>query len=144
MFEWLRLTLERFGVTWWEVLAGLLISVLSFFGSLAVVTWVLVRLPATYFHSAHERDFLVERHRAVRWTGIVAKNLCGLLLVVVGIIMSLPGVPGQGVLTILIGVMLLDFPGKRRLEYGLVSRPQVLRAINGVRGRFGKPPLVLD
>jgi hypothetical protein len=58
--------------------------------------------------------------------------------------MSLPGVPGQGVLTILLGIMLLDFPGKRGLEASIVRRPRVLHAINSVRGRFDKPPLFLD
>jgi hypothetical protein len=46
-------------------------------------------------------------------------------------------------LTILIGVMLLNFPGKRRLERWLVSRPRVLPVINRLRARFGKPPLLL-
>ncbi len=58
--------------------------------------------------------------------------------------MSLPGIPGQGLLTILLGVMLLDFPGKRRLEFKIISRPKVFRAINRLRARFDKPPLVLD
>jgi hypothetical protein len=58
--------------------------------------------------------------------------------------MSVPGVPGQGLLTILIGVMLLDFPGKRRLERWLLRRRGVLAAINKVRARYGRPPLVLD
>jgi hypothetical protein len=40
--------------------------------------------------------------------------------------------------------MLLDFPGKRRLEYRFVSQPRVLQTINQLRGKFGKPPLVLD
>jgi hypothetical protein len=40
-----------------------------------------------------------------------------------GIILALPGVPGQGILTVLIGVMLLEFPGKRRLERAIVGRP---------------------
>jgi hypothetical protein len=53
-------------------------------------------------------------------------------------------VPGQGILNILLGIMLLDFPGKRSLEYRLVSRPQVLSTINKLRHRFGKPKLVLD
>jgi hypothetical protein len=57
--------------------------------------------------------------------------------------MSVPGVPGQGILTILLGIMLLDFPGKRECEYKLVSRPKVLRTINLLRQKFGKPPLVL-
>nr|ALS89658.1 putative transmembrane protein (PGPGW) [uncultured bacterium] len=66
------------------------------------------------------------------------------MLVVLGVVMSIPGVPGQGILTILLGVMLLDFPGKRNFERKLVTRPQVRNAINKLRHRFGKPELVLD
>ena len=76
--------------------------------------------------------------------GAIGVAALGILLVALGILMSIPGVPGQGVLTILLGIMLLDFPGKRRLEHKLVSRPKVLKAINGLRHRFGKPELVLD
>jgi hypothetical protein len=47
-------------------------------------------------------------------------------------------------LTILIGLMLLNFPGKRRLERRLVSRPRILAAINALRAHFGKPALLLD
>jgi hypothetical protein len=144
MFEWLTEKLASFGLSWWQVLAGVLISLVTFVGSIAVVSWVLVKLPANYFHSSHEREFWTDRHLALRLFGIFAKNLFGLVLVFFGIVMSLPGVPGQGVLTILLGVMLLDFPGKRRLEQNIVSRPRVLRAINGLRGRFSKPPLILD
>jgi hypothetical protein len=74
----------------------------------------------------------------------IAKNVLGFILVVVGIMLSLPGVPGQGILTILIGIMLLDFPGKRELERRIVSCPGLFQAINALRRRFGKPPLVLD
>ena len=80
----------------------------------------------------------------VRFLGIAGKNLLGVALVVVGILLSLPGVPGQGILTILLGIMLLDFPGKKKLEHKLVSRPQVRNAINKLRAKFGKPELVLD
>jgi hypothetical protein len=142
--EWMTRFLESWGLTWWQVLAGALISVVTFVASIAVVTVVLVKLPSNYFHSSHEREFLVDRHRALRWAGIVAKNLFGLVLVFFGVVMSLPGVPGQGVLTILLGIMLLDFPGKRDLETKLVGRPKVFRTINRLRERFGKPPLILD
>ena len=80
----------------------------------------------------------------MRYLLIAGKNLLGFVLVVLGIIMSVPGVPGQGILTILLGVMLLDFPGRRRLEHKLVSRPQVLNTINKLRHKFDKPKLVLD
>jgi hypothetical protein len=62
---------------------------------------------------------------------------------VVGSILALPGVPGQGMLTVLIGFVLIDLPGKRRLERKLVGRPRILRAINRLRKRFGSPRLVL-
>jgi hypothetical protein len=75
---------------------------------------------------------------------MVLKNVVGFVVVLLGILMSIPGVPGQGILTILLGIMLLDFPGKRRLEYKLVSRPRVLQTINQLRRRFDKPPLILD
>ena len=58
-------------------------------------------------------------------------------------VLTLPGVPGQGMLTILIGLMLLDVPGKRRLERRIVGRRRILQAINRLRKRFGRPPLVL-
>jgi len=105
----------------------------------------LVQLPASYFQADHPPAFLWQkRHLALRCTPLIAKNLPGVLLVLIGIILSLPGVPGQGILTILIGVMLLNFPGKRHLEQRLVSRPRVFHAVNRLRARFGRPPLVLD
>src|SRR3954447_12150852 len=144
MFDWLTRTINGWGLSWGQVLFGVLFSVATFVISIAVVTIVLVKLPANYFHSSHAREFLVERHPVLRAVGIFAKNLLGLVLVFAGIIMSLPGVPGQGVLTILLGIMLLDFPGKRALETRIVSRPRVYTAVNNLRARFGKLPLMLD
>lgn len=142
MIDWLTQTLTS--ITLRGALLGLLIFLVTFAGSLALVAFLLVKLPATYFQASHGRDFLVDRHRTIRWVGLIAKNIVGLVMVVLGIAMSLPGVPGQGILTILLGIMLLDFPGKRRLEYKLVSRPKVLGTINRLREKFGKPPLILD
>ena len=50
--------------------------------------------------------------------------------------------PGQGVLTILIGVMFINFPGKYRLERWVVMRDPVLKTINRLRQRAGHPPLI--
>jgi len=141
--DWLQDLLNE--MSWLERLAwsgGLFVVTCT--GSLALTTWVLVQLPVNYFCPQHPPAIpSVERHPLVRWTMLGLKNLLGVLLVIAGVLMALPGVPGQGLLTILLGVMLLNFPGKRRLEQKLVSRPRVQRAINQLRGRFGKPPLVL-
>ena len=125
-------------------LLGVVMFVVTFVGSIGVVSLLLVKLPEDYFSTTYDHDFWLDRHPVVRWTGIVVKNVLGFLLVLLGLVMSLPGVPGQGVLTILLGVMLLDFPGKRGLETRIVSRPRVNTAVNALRARFGKPPLLLD
>ncbi len=144
MIDWLMQLLGSWSPTWWGVAGGLLVFLVTFIGSLVVVSVVMIKLPPTYFQSSHARDFLPDRHRAVRWAGLFVKNTIGLLLVALGVAMSLPGVPGQGLLTILLGIMLLDFPGKRRLEQRLLSQPRVLQTINRLRRKFDKPPLLLD
>ena len=126
------------------VLLSILVFVITFGMSLAIVSLVLVKLPATYFKRSHDRTFLAKHPPIIRWLAVLGKNLLGAVLVVIGILLSLPGVPGQGMLTILLGIMLLDFPGKPRFEYWLVSRPKILQGINKLRERFSKPALVLD
>jgi hypothetical protein len=129
--------------TWPAIAVGATIFVGTLLVSMALVVLFLISLPPTYFHRSHERCFMVGQHQALRWIGIIAKNLVGATLVIVGLVMSLPGFPGQGILTLLIGVMLLDFPGKRALEHKIISRPSILRVINRLRAKFSKPPLVL-
>ncbi|HEV2802916.1 MAG TPA: hypothetical protein VGW12_20795 [Pyrinomonadaceae bacterium] len=144
MLDWLKELPNTLGLTGQNMIWVLVFSVVTFVLSIAVTVVVLVKLPDTYFKAEHGREFWVERHPVLRWAGLVLKNLLGLVLVLFGVVMSLPGVPGQGVLTILLGIMLLDFPGKRRLELKLVSRPKVLSTINRIRARFERPPLQLD
>jgi len=52
--------------------------------------------------------------------------------------------PGQGLLTILIGLLLLDFPGKRALELRLLRRPALRGFLDRMRQRRGVPPFVLE
>jgi hypothetical protein len=138
------LTVVFGAITWQSVLLGVLLFLVTFAISLAIVSFIMVRIPADYFQKGRSRKLWTDRHPVVRFLGVFAKNVLGVLLVALGILMSLPGVPGQGILTILMGVMLLDFPGKSNLEHKLVSRPPVLKAINKLRHRFGKPSLVLE
>jgi len=138
------LTVVFGSITWQSVFVAVLLFVVTFTISLAIVSFILVNIPSDYFRKDRPRDLWSDRHPAIRFLGVFVKNLLGAVLVVLGILMSIPGVPGQGILTILLGIMLLDFPGKRDLEYSLVSRPQVLKAINSLRHRFGKDGLVLE
>lgn len=127
-----------------QVLLGLglfLGSLAISFGALAIV---MVKIPANYFSSHYQRDFLPDSSWAVRWGAVILKNIFGVFLILLGIVLSLPGVPGQGILTILLGLIMLDIPGKRPLEARIIKRPAVLSAINNLRARYSKPPLVVD
>jgi hypothetical protein len=142
MNEWIK---DFVGSWSWQ---GLLLTVLIFLGtfaiSLAIVSFILVKLPPDYFKRSGDHQFLEDKPKWVRVLAIVVKNLLGVILVLLGVILSIPGVPGQGILTILLGIMLLDFPGKHRLEYKIVTRPKVRNAIDRLRHKFGKPPLQLE
>ena len=132
------------GLTWQRALLGIVLFLITFTGSLGLVSLILVKLPADYFCSHYDRQLWSGRAPALRIAAAIGKNVLGVLLIVLGIIMALPGVPGQGLLTVLLGVMLVDFPGKDRLEQKLLQRPAIRNSIDKLRARFGKPPLLLD
>lgn len=131
-------------MTWRGVLLGALIFVGTFFINLAIVSFILVKIPANHFSKTRKTKFWSGPHPMLHAAGVVSKNIGGLLLVALGIVLSLPGVPGQGLLTVLLGIMLLDFPGKHRMEQKLLSRPSIVNAINKLRARFGEKPLELN
>ena len=132
-----------FMMTWRSALLGVLLFVVTFAISLAIVSFILIKIPPDYFQEDRPNEFWSGRHPAIRLMGIIGKNILGFLLVALGLVMSIPGVPGQGILTILLGIMLLDFPGRQDLERKIVSQPRVLRSVNKLRHRFGKPELAL-
>ena len=107
--------------------------------SLIMVSAIIVFLPVDYFDEGSRRPLLETSHPVLRYAAVAGKNLVGFLLVLLGIFLAVPGVPGQGLLTILLGLILMDFPGKFRLERWLLRRRGVLRTANAVRRRFGKP-----
>ena len=73
---------------------------------------------------------------------MIAKNVLGYIFVVTGLILLV--LPGQGIFTVLVGVMLLNFPGKHQLARWIIARQPVLRSINWLRRRAGRAALVLD
>ena len=131
-------------LTWRQVLIGAAIFVASFLINLGIVSAILVKLPADHFSKNRKTKFWAGPRPALHAAKVIGKNVAGVLLVALGVVLSLPGVPGQGLLTILLGIMLLDFPGRDRLEQKLLSKPSIVNTINRLRGRFGKSPLVLN
>jgi hypothetical protein len=131
-------------LTWSRVLLGVGVFIASFLISLGAIAIVMVKIPANYFSSHYTQDFMPGSTWFVRWGAVIAKNVFGVFLIILGVLLSLPGVPGQGVLTILLGLIMIDIPGKRPLEAKIIKRPNVLAAVNNLREKYGKPPLVMD
>jgi hypothetical protein len=145
MYHWIRTHLIPDETTpWWLIALVTGATIAMFFGSIALTAWALVRLPADYFRGDKPHNLWAEHHPALRWVLRVGKNLLGVVLIIAGLIMSIPGVPGQGILTTLLGVMLVDFPGKRQCEQWIVKKRRVRASIDRVRAKFGKAPLILD
>jgi len=142
MIDWL----SRFwsSLSWESILIGVGLFLLSLGVSFTAIAVVMVKIPPTYFSLTHRRDFLPNSRWYVRSGAMVLKNLLGVFLIILGIVLSLPGVPGQGILTILLGLIMLDVPGKRPIEARIIQRPAVLAVVNNLRARYGKPPLVMD
>ena len=144
MPDWLtRLLPEGWGATEFLV-ASIALTATTMVVSLISVALIVVRIPTDYFAGDTPPRLWADRHPLVRWPLLIFKNLLGVTLVALGAVMALPGVPGQGILTMLIGAMLINFPGKRKMERWLIGRRGVLTAINKIRGRYGRPPLQLD
>ena len=133
IIEWFR---AHDSLMYWSALG----SATTFVGSLIIVPILVIRIPDDYF--------LARRRRVSHWRRLhpvpgiallVLKNVCGIVFIVAGIAMLV--LPGQGILTILIGVMLVNFPGKYRLERRFIRVRLVARSINWMRSRAGRPPL---
>jgi len=120
------------------------VATVTFFASLILVVIVLSRLPATFFLDSHDRGFWIDHHPLLRITAIVLKNLLGIAIVAFGLFLSVPGIPGQGILTILLGLVLIDFPRKRKWERKLLGIPRIRRAVDHLRRRAGRPPFLLE
>ncbi len=127
-----------------QVLVGVGLFFLSLGVSFAAIAIVMVKLPENYFSSHYQQDFMPGSSWIVRWGVVIAKNIFGVFLIGLGIVLSLPGVPGQGILTILLGLIMIDIPGKRPLEARIIKRPTVLAAVNKLREKYGKPPFLMD
>ncbi len=111
--------------------------VLSIIGCAAMITY----LPPDYFNEAKQIRQI--KNPVLRVMFSTLKNLIGFMLIVVGALLAVPGVPGQGLLTILTGLIISDFPGRKRLAHRIIRIPAVLLAANKIRTNFGRLPLVI-
>jgi len=117
----------------WIAILSALTAIFTFIGFTAFI----VSLPPDYFR--HKTHISRIRNPIIRISLRVLKNVVGAITIIAGLVMTIT--PGQGLVAILVGVILCDFPGKRKLERKLIARPLVLNTLNRIRARFKRPPI---
>ena len=122
----------------WAGIASLMVFILS----LLAMPWLVAQIPEDYFLPKKRQPTQWKKlHPVIRLLALMGKNLIGYGLIVAGVLMLF--LPGQGVLTLVMGLLLVDYPGKFRLERKLVKTPAIFNSLNWLRRKAKKPPLVM-
>ena len=71
---------------------------------------------------------------------LLLRNIGGIFFLTAGFAMLF--LPGQGLLTILLGLLLLTFPGKQTMINFLIAKPSLQHSLDWIRKKSGKPPFI--
>ena len=127
MWDWLlRHTFEI------ALASGIMLAV-----SVIAVPWVILRLPVDALQRPNPLKSYQRRHPILRALLFAVRNAIGLPLLILGVFMLVA--PGQGLLTILLALGIMEFPGKWRLEHAILERKSVFRTLNWIRRKGHKP-----
>lgn len=120
-----------------QILAAL--SALTFCISILCIPLLVARLPTDYFSlSRKPRSGTARTPTATTLVVLLLRNTIGLLLVFAGIVMLF--LPGQGLITMVIGIAVMSFPYKRRLLSTFTRPPSVRKSLNWIRTKMKKEP----
>ncbi|MBN1607590.1 MAG: hypothetical protein JW940_13215 [Polyangiaceae bacterium] len=117
----------------------IVVSLALLVGSALAVPWLARRLPADYLLVTRRPAPSAGAAHPYRLLLRVTKNLLGAVLLLLGVAMLV--LPGQGLLTMALGLVLLDFPGRRKAVRAVLGLAPVLGGLNRLRNRAGLPPL---
>jgi hypothetical protein len=115
-------------------------SLLSLIVGLVLVPLLILRIPTDYFVYRRRHFAATRPHLLVHIVLTGAKNLLGAVFLVTGV--ALLVLPGQGLITLFTGLIIMNYPGKFEFERWLVRRPHVLPALNWLRARYRRKPLL--
>ena len=135
MWDWIREQGDLFA------LLGAASAVMLLASAIAV-PWIVLRLPADALRRPNPLDAWGKVHPVLRVLVILGRNIVGVPLLLIGIALAVPLVPGQGLLTILLALMIMEFPGKWRLEHKFLGSHAVLGLLNWIREKGHKGPLL--
>lgn len=113
-----------------------IVSFVVFVASLLLTPILLGKVPQDYF--VHTNQQKVEIKHLGHLIIVISRTIVGFVLLIAGIIMLVT--PGQGIISILLGLFLMEFPGKRKLELKLINHEPTFKALNWLRGKANKDP----
>ena len=117
---------------------SIFILIVSVFMMVIIISF----LPEDYFKSKNRNlisSVQNSRYPLLKLLVLITKNFFGILLLLSGILMLV--LPGQGILTIITGLVFMDYPGKYKFERKLLKQKGVINSINWIRSRLSKPSL---
>lgn len=105
------------------------------------IGFIIRKIPHDYFLSEKRGMSLYKNKNPFFWFIVLTlKNIIGYCLILGGILMLV--LPGQGLLTILVGLILSDYPGKFKLEKRIIKTNLILKTINWYRNKSNIPPII--
>ena len=120
-------------------IGGLSLLILIF--SIIGLGWFISQIPEDYFiHEKRQADNWDKYSSKTRIVIIILKNFIGIAMLISGLLLLI--LPGQGLLTMIIGLLLIDYPRKFQLEQKIISIPSVFRSLNWFRAKARKPNLL--
>ncbi|ABL02451.1 hypothetical protein Rmag_0719 [Candidatus Ruthia magnifica str. Cm (Calyptogena magnifica)] len=113
-----------------------IVSSVVFIISLLLIPYLLGLIPSNYFLKNSKTQLKI--NKPFDLIKLIIKTLIGFILLIAGIIMLVT--PGQGLISILLGLFLMEFPGKRQLELKLINHHPIFKTLNWLRSKVNKPP----
>jgi hypothetical protein len=127
----------------------LLATIFASIAYLMAITYIITQMDSQYFIRkespvgiANDKKQLTSMNRSIIYVISIVKVMIGIVLIVSGIVMLV--LPGQGIITLLIGLSLVPFPGKNKVEKNLLARKSVQHSLNWIRVKANKDPFIFS
>lgn len=113
-----------------------IISILNigvFLGFIAAIIFVFSKLPKNYWICSQ-----VDQESSLKMK--VLRNILAFPVAILGALMLL--LPGQGLLTLLLALMLADFELKQELMAKIIAKKKIRESLDYIRRKMGRSPFI--
>jgi ABC-type transport system involved in multi-copper enzyme maturation permease subunit len=132
-------TIQQYFTQYQDIFIWLgIISLITFIASIVLIPLVIKRMPVDYFTNVAYHT--IDVSSVYKLTMFLIKNMIGLVLIIAGIIMLIT--PGQGIISIIIGLFLMQFKYKYKLEQKLIANDMTFKGLNWIRKKSNQKPFL--